>query len=147
MYPQFLGLRVLGPRGRRMGISQVHVCLWSMEKYLGTWAQYHGSTLAFELEAKRDVRTTTRAWAVFLVSRAEAQQPRRADIALCSRQAPNLDGQQWKAQGRRCPGQHGWRGAKVQPASRFPVLHLMLPSVFLLHFNTFNTVFPLQQPS
>ena len=28
-------------------------------KYLGTWAGYHGSTLAFELEAKRGVRNTT----------------------------------------------------------------------------------------
>jgi len=84
---------------------------------------------------------------VFVFAQAEAPQPERADITLCLRHVPNLDWEQWEAQGPQCPGQHGWRGAKVQPTSPFPALHLTLPSVFLLHFNTFNTVFPPQQPS
>lgn len=39
-----------------MGMSLAHVCLWRMEKFIGTWAQYHSSTLAFETEAKQGVR-------------------------------------------------------------------------------------------
>lgn len=90
LHLQFLVLHVLRPGGRCTGMSRARMCLWSTGKYLGTRARYHGSTSALELEAKRGARNTSGDEPCS----SSPRQPGRADIASCSRHAPNLDGEQ-----------------------------------------------------